>query len=201
MRLTGTWPAACLVVALAGTTLGAQNKTANFDHREWVRRVDFGATVTTTSYLVYPGTEGYDEGCAGRPMTTMVGAGTSSLLGVLWVRQSHCLGALESPVEGPGVIPLAGGRFEFVDARGKTVLGQYRGRLVATPNAGMGEVVPYGAWLIQGAACVSGGTRYPRIVDDCAADKYAPVRGAMNLNSLEATLFLDQTIGLAYGRD
>lgn len=205
MRLTGTWPAACALAALVATPLGAQSRTTaapapQADHREWMRRIDFGATLTTTSYLVYPGTDGYDEACGGRAMTSMVGAGASNLLGVLWVRQTHCLGVLETTADGTMVIPITGGSFEAVDARGKTVTGKYRGRLVPTPNAGMGEIVPYGTWLIQGSACVNGGTRFPKIVDDCAADKYAPIRGIADLNALQTTVFMDQTLGVAGGR-
>jgi hypothetical protein len=199
MRLTGSFALAATLLAVGAGPAAAQGKpgSAEGDHYRFARRVPFAATLMTTLQTVFPGADGYNDACAGSPMHTLVGAGTSELFGLVWVRQSHCIGASEATPEGVTTIPITGGTFELVDTKGKTILGQYRGRLVGTFNAGFHELGPFGHWLIQGQACVSGGTRYAGIVDDCTAGKSAPVRGFANLTTLDATLFLDQTFGVS----
>ncbi len=202
----------CAVVALTGVVVEAgpaeqKPGTQASDHREWARRVPFRATLETTGGMVQDGQPGYDADCAGAPMASIVGVGASDLLGVLWLRQTHCLGVPDKSTD-PATIPFSNGKFELIDARGKTVKGQYRGRLVATFNVMFDELGPMpGHWLIQGQACVSGGDRYARIVDDCAQGKYAPTRGffdmtmgIFDLATGRAQVFLDQTIGVM-GRD
>jgi hypothetical protein len=59
---------------------------------------------------------------------------------------------------------------------------------------------PQGAWVIEGLVCISGGTVFRNIVNDCAGSRFFPARGITILNPFtgdtnEATLFLDQTIG------
>jgi hypothetical protein len=168
------------------------------------RRVPFVATFATTSRLVNYGTPGYTAEyftrCQGAPVLEIQGAGDASLLGVMTDIQSHCL-ALPGPAD-PTALPFFNGVFTFTDARGRTITGQYSGKLVPTNTSvppTMGP--PQGAWIIVGAVCISGGTRVAGIVNDCAAGRYSPARGTTVLNPFvddtnPATLFLDQTIGV-----
>jgi hypothetical protein len=158
------------------------------------RRVPFQVTLETTSRRIYAGDALYDAACNGAVMLDVVGVGTSAEFGLLQDHQAHCLG--EPDYGDPVTIPAVQGSFRLTDGRGRTITGQYRGRLVQTFNAWLGELGPTGQWLIEGEACVSGGTRFASIVDDCAAGRYAPVRGFQNMTAQQATIFLDQTLGV-----
>jgi hypothetical protein len=114
----------------------------------------------------------------------VVGAGETTLLGPVIVRQSHCVRADNS---------VFAGRFTFTDARGRTLSGRYFARLVPTINSKFPPPVPGGPWLIKGSVCISGGLG-GRIRNDCADGRYAPARGITNLTTGDGTVFLDQTI-------
>jgi hypothetical protein len=159
------------------------------------RRVPLAATFETTSRLVYPGDAVYDAACDGSRMVEVSGVGTSSEFGLLKDRQAHCLGAPDFSNDVVR-IPVTQGAFRLTDLLGRTVTGEYRGTLVQTFNGGFNELGPTGQWIIEGEACVSGGTRFDSIVDDCAVGRWAPVRGLQNLTSQQTTVFLDQTVGV-----
>jgi hypothetical protein len=100
-------------------------------------------------------------------------------------------------------LPFFSGAFTFTNPAGKTIAGEYHGRLVPTNTSippTMGP--PQGAWIIEGLVCISGGTVLRHIENDCAANLFFPARGITILNPFtgdtnESTLFLDQTIGIA----
>jgi hypothetical protein len=200
MTLTRTWlTTSALVAVMSAQGLAQFNRPAPApaDHREGARRVPFAASLNLTIYSVFDGWPEYDIRCAGANMSQGVGAGASGLFGLVWARASHCLGSLEATPEGVSAFPFTEGRFELVDTRGRTVVGQYRGRLLETFNGHTSEWGPTGHWLVQGNACVSGGTRYAHIVDDCAAGRFAPMNGLVNFDTMDGKLHFDQTIGVA----
>ncbi len=174
-------------------------------------RLPFQATLQTTSKLILPvipdGTpspppnpEYWDNAdfvsrCDGAPVLDVRGAGNATLLGALFDSQVHCVG-LPQPA-GDGVkIPFFNGEFTFTDGLGRTITGRYFGQLVSTITShlpGGPTDAPTGSWLVEGNLCISGGN-YARIVDDCAANRYAPARGITNLSTGDAAIFIDQTI-------
>jgi hypothetical protein len=158
-------------------------------------REPFAATVQTTVSAVFPGSPGYDASllarCHGGPALKIAGAGDASFLGVITDEQSNCQGANGQFTDGV---------FRFTDAHGRTIIGQYSGRLVPTFNADLSTVPPTGAFVVFGQACISGGTRFAHITDDCAAHRYSPVRGLTNIRidgTGDAVIFLQQTIGVS----
>lgn len=171
-------------------SLGAHGEAASRPGR----RVPLQVTLETTSRLVYPGDATYDAGCDGSPMAEVMGVGASTEFGVLKTRQALCLGGTDYSGD-LATIPVQGA-FKLTDARGRTIIGQLRGRFQQTFSGGMGEVTPWGLWILEGDACVSGGTRFDGIADDCAAGRSAPFRGFENFNVPQATLFFDQTLGV-----
>ena len=88
-----------------------------------------------------------------------------------------------------------GGVFKLTNADGQTIQGRYFGQLVPTFNSIFPPPAPEGTWLINGNVCISGGS-VGDIENDCAAHRYEPARGITNLSTGDATIFLDQPIGI-----
>lgn len=191
MRAFKTVVSLCVLATMSVPAM--QARTGDQD-RFGGRRLPLRATLQVTTQVLYPGDPNYDAGCGSAPMAEFVGVGTGAELGVLNDHQIHCLGATDFSTD-PITIPLGPGSFKFTDARGRTLVGHYRGKLVQTFAGYLGEMGPQGSWLLEGEACVSGGTIADRIVDDCAANRYAPIKGMQNLTMQQATLFFDQTFG------
>lgn len=185
---------ATMAVAVASTAVadGRASERAPFKASLAVagRVIFFGTTEYTQQYL---------DRCHMAPVNLIQGAGDVSFLGVIADTQSHCLGTQDPTA--PNTLPFFGGVFTFTNPAGQTVTGEYHGRLVPTNTSippTMGP--PQGAWVIEGLVCISGGTVFRNIVNDCAASRFFPARGITILNPLtgdtnEATLYLDQTIG------
>jgi hypothetical protein len=101
-------------------------------------------------------------------------------------QQSHCIRADGS---------FFGGVFTLTNADGSTIRGRYFGQLEPTFNSIFPPPAPGGTWLINGNVCISGASR--RDIDsDCPAHRYEPARGITNLSTGDATIFLNQTIGI-----
>jgi hypothetical protein len=153
-------------------------------------RTRFRADLQLTSRLVRPA-PGRCSDEPGHPpvvgLLEVIGAGETTLLGPVLVRQSHCVRADNSAFAG---------RFTLTDPRGRTLSGRYFARLVPTFNSKVPPPAPGGPWLIKGNVCISGGLA-GGIRKDCAVDHYEPVRGITNLTTGDATVFLDQTIRIA----
>jgi hypothetical protein len=101
-------------------------------------------------------------------------------------KQSHCVRADGSFFEG---------RFQLTNAHGRTIRGRYFGRLEPTLNSTFPPPVPGGPWLINGNVCISGGNAGD-IENDCAVNRYQPARGITNLSTGDATIILNQSIGI-----
>jgi hypothetical protein len=188
-----------MTICVLGTMSVPAIHAGAVDQDRFGRRIPLRATLETTSHLVYSGDAAYDAGCAGAPMADVIGVGNAQEFGLVRARQAHCLGTPDFTAD-PVTIPIGPGSFKLTDGRGRTITGHYRGRLVQTFNAGFNELGPTGVWLIDGEACVSGGTIADHIVDDCTAGRYSPMKGIQNLDTQQATLFLDQTFGARDGR-
>jgi hypothetical protein len=168
-------------------------------------RLPFKTSLAVAGRVIFYGTPGYTQQyfdrCHGAPVNVIQGGGDASFLGAITDVQSHCLGAQDPTA--PSTLPFIGGVFTFTNAAGKNITGEYHGRLVPT-NTSIPPTIgpPQGAWIIEGLACISGGTVLRNIVNDCTASRFFPARGITILNPFtgdtnEATLFLDQTIGTA----
>jgi hypothetical protein len=149
----------------------------------------FRAHLQTTSRLVEPPL----ERCSDQPglprvvgLLEVVGAGDATFLGPVVVEQSHCVRADGS---------FFGGVFTLTNADGRTIQGRYFGHLEPTFNSTFPPPAPGGPWLINGNVCISGGSR-SGIDNDCPPDRYEPAQGITNLSTGDATIFLDQTIGI-----
>jgi len=176
---------------------------ASLAFAEDLERVPFKAAFAVTGRVILYCTPDYTQQdldrCHMAPVDLIEGAGDALHLGVMSDVQSHCLGAQDPSA--PATLPFFGGLFAFTNAQGQTVTGEYHGRLVPTNTSippTMGP--PQGAWIIEGVVCVSGGTLFRHIENDCKANRFFPARGITILNPLtgdtnESTLFLDQTIG------
>jgi hypothetical protein len=170
-----------------------------------VERVPFKASFAVAGRVIFYGspdyTQQYLDRCHMAPVNLIQGAGDASYLGTMTDVQSHCLGTQDPTA--PNALPFFGGAFIFTSPDGRTITGEYHGRLVPTNTSippTMGP--PQGAWIIEGLVCISGGTVFRNIVNDCVANLFFPARGITILNPLtgdtnESTLFLDQTIGMA----
>jgi hypothetical protein len=166
------------IFATVGTTVLASNgdRTARLP---WIGQAQLASVIVT------PGNPLYPERCVGRPAAVVAGAGLTTLLGQLVAQQSHCLGD-------NGAFDL--GEFTFTNTSGRTIHGKYHGQLVpafppppgATPGAG----------IIQGRVCVAGGTAVSGIVNDCAADRYSPALGVLNLVTGDGAIIIDYALGL-----
>jgi hypothetical protein len=91
--------------------------------------------------------------------------------------------------------PFFNGVFRLRNADGQTIRGRYFGHLEPTFNSTSPPPAPGGPWLIIGNVCISGGSAGD-IDNDCSVNHYEPSRGITNLSTGDATIFLDQTIGI-----
>jgi hypothetical protein len=177
--------------------------SAAFADEDFAERVPFKASFAVAGRVVLYGTTDYTQQdldrCHMAPVDLIEGAGDASYLGVMSDIQSHCLGAQDP--NAPDTLPFFGGVFTFTNAQGRTLTGEYHGRLAPTNTSippTMGP--PQGAWIIEGQVCISGGTLFRHIENDCKANRFFPALGITILNPLtgdtnQSTLFLDQTIG------
>jgi hypothetical protein len=150
-------------------------------------RKRFRAFLQTTSRLVPPPS----RRCSDQPglspvvgLLEVIGAGDATFLGPVVDEQSHCVREDGS---------FFNGVFKLTNADGRTIRGRYFGHLEPTFNSTFPP--PGGPWLIIGNVCISGGSAGD-IDNDCSAHRYEPARGITNLSTGDATIFLDQTIGL-----
>lgn len=184
-----------LVLSLIGRAAIADEHSAE--------RVPFKASFAVAGRVIFIGTPDYTQQyldrCHMAPVDLIEGAGDASFLGTMTDVQSHCLGN-QDPTD-PSALPFLGGVFTFTNPDGRTITGEYHGRLVPTYSSippTMGP--PQGAWIIEGMVCISGGTVFRHVANDCAANLFFPARGLTILNPLTgdtnaSTLYLDQTIG------
>jgi hypothetical protein len=184
-----------LVVVLALTFIGISLTVSSamaMDGRlaEAHERKRFRADLQTTSRLVQPPPPGR---CGDQPrlppvvgLLEVVGAGDATFLGPVVVEQSHCVREDGS---------FFGGVFRLTNADGRTIRGRYFGHLESTFNSTFPPPAPGGPWLINGNVCISGGSGGD-IDNDCSVHRYEPARGITNLSTGDATIFLDQTIGI-----
>ena len=158
------------------------------DSRDHVLRFTWRGHAQTASKIVPPGDAQHDAArCGTDPQAVISGAGVTTLLGQFMATQSHCLRLAD--------FSFYGGVFSYTTPDGKTVEGQYRGQF-APALLPPSQSPPRGSVLILGNLCVKGGTAHPRIVDDCAADRYSPARGILNLDTGDGTVFLDYELGI-----
>jgi hypothetical protein len=197
-------PGATVLIACA--LLGMNSAAA---HDDW--RVAFQAAASLTGKVILPDPGNpdylpYADRCQGAPVQVIQGAGDSPLLGLFTDVQSHCLGSPLSDPQHPGkfVLPFFNGVFTFTNSSGHTIKGAYKGQLRQTdtssppPNP---STPPAGAWVVDGRVCVSGGSLFNDIVNDCTTGRYFDATGLTNLDPFTdnvnlTTLFLHQTIGL-----
>jgi hypothetical protein len=152
-------------------------------------RKRFRADLQTTSMLIQPPPGRCDDQPGHQPVVGLldvVGAGDATFLGPVVDEQSHCVRADGSFFRGV---------FKLTNADGDTIRGRYFGRLEPTFNSIFPPPAPGGSWLIIGNVCISGGSAGD-IDNDCSAHRYEPARGITNLSTGDATIFLDQTIGI-----
>jgi hypothetical protein len=176
-----------LVVILALTFIGVSLPVSSA-MAEAHERKRFRADLQTTSRLVQPPVRCSDQ--PGLPpvvgLLEVVGAGDATFLGPVVVEQSHCVRQDGSFFRGV---------FKLTNADGDTIRGRYFGHLEPTFNSTFPPPAPGGPWLINGNVCISGGSAGD-IDNDCSAHRYEPARGITNLSTGDATIFLDQTIGI-----
>jgi hypothetical protein len=169
-------------ISLTGSTMDGSLAQAH-------ERKRFRAFLQTTSRLVEP-PPGRCSDQPGLPpvvgLLEVVGAGDATFLGPVVDEQSHCVRADGSFFRGV---------FKLTNADGDTIRGRYFGHLEPTFNSVFPPPAPAGHWLILGNVCISGGS-VGDIDNDCSADDYEPARGITNLSTGDATIFLDQTIGI-----
>jgi hypothetical protein len=152
-------------------------------------RKRFRADLQTTSRLVQPSLERCNDQPGLSPVVGLlevVGAGDATFLGPVVDEQSHCVRADGS---------FFNGVFRLRNADGQTIRGRYFGHLEPTFNSTSPPPAPGGPWLIIGNVCISGGSAGD-IDNDCSVNHYEPSRGITNLSTGDATIFLDQTIGI-----
>ena len=136
------------------------------------------------SRIVLPGDPLHPDRCAG-PAAILGGAGLTTLLGQFVGQQSHCLNPDGS---------FDQGQFVFTATDGRTIRGRYYGQIVPAVAPPPNELPTSG--VILGSVCVQGGTAFSHIVNDCAAQRYAPARGVLNLTTGDGTIFLDYALGV-----
>ena len=152
-------------------------------------RKRFRADLQTISRLVEPPLGRCSDQHGLSPVVGLlevVGAGDATFLGPVVVEQSHCVRADGSFFRGV---------FKLTNADGDTIRGRYFGHLEPTFNSTFPPPAPGGPWIIHGNVCISGGSAGD-IDNDCSANHYEPARGITNLSNGDATIFLDQTIGI-----
>jgi hypothetical protein len=148
------------------------------------RRRPWSGHAQLASRIVVPGDPLHPTRCDG-PAAILGGAGLTNLLGQFLGQQSHCLNQDGS---------FDKGHFVFTATDGRTIRGQYYGRIV--PAVPPPPDQPPTSGLILGSVCVQGGTAFDHIVNDCAAHRYAPARGVLNLTTGDGTIFLDYALGV-----
>jgi hypothetical protein len=200
---------AMLTASLLASTINASSAE---NHGAGLR-LPFAAQATLSGKVILPNPADpaytpYSSQCLGQaPVQVIQGAGDSPDLGLFTDVQSHCLSLPEADPLRPGkvILPFFGGIFTFTNADGRTVTGQYEGELRETDTStapSSAAAPPTGGWIIEGRICVSGGTLFKNIVNDCKAGRWFDARGLTILDPLTgnanlATLFLHQTIGIA----
>jgi len=162
--------------AVVGLAQADNTNESGFGTRQWRGQAQ------VASRIVGPGDPLHPARCAG-PAAILGGAGLTSLLGLLTAEQSHCLNADGS---------FDRGRFVFTATDGRTISGRYYGQIV--PAVAPPPDQPPSNGIILGSVCIQGGTAFDHIVDDCAAGRYAPARGVLNLTTGDGTIFLDYTL-------
>jgi hypothetical protein len=153
--------------------------------RDRIVRLHLRGHAQSGSVVRTPGETLHPERCLVRPAAVITGAGLSTVLGQFVVRQSHCLDNTGGFDEG---------QFEFVRTDGTTVTGRYTGQLIPSPSPTQGD--PPTSAVISGRVCIDGGTAFPDIVDDCAAGRYSPALGVLNLVTGDGTIFIDYLLGV-----
>jgi hypothetical protein len=210
------WRGYLKALPLAALVTGMTVMAARADERG-MERLPFRATFSVASVVNPPVPPGLNIDRCGSPAPVQVvqGAGVASYLGVFTDAQSHCLGlpGPQPPCEAVpvGTLPFSGGEFTFTNPNDKNILGKYCGYLAPTESSSFKNGLPVGAWIIHGMVCVSGGTVFRNVVDDCMAGRYFPARGITLLNPVidkdstattdgtnPGTLFLEQTIGVRH---
>ena len=177
------------VVTLIGTNLTLSSMAIHGSRAEAHERNRFRADLQTTTRLVEPPPGRCADQHGLSPVVGLlevVGAGDATFLGPVVDEQSHCVRADGS---------FFGGVFKLTNADGDTIRGRYFGHLEPTFNSTFPPPAPGGPWLIIGNACISGGSA-GNIDNDCSVRHYEPARGITNLSTGDATIFLDQTIGI-----
>jgi len=176
-------------VTLIGINLTVSSMLIDDSLAEAHERKRFRADLQTTTRLVDPPPGRCTDQHGLSPVVGLlevVGAGDATFLGPVIDEQSHCVRADGS---------FFRGIFKLTNADGHTIRGRYFGHLEPTFNSTFPPPAPGGPWLIIGKACISGGSAGD-IDDDCSAYHYEPARGITNLSTGDATIFLDQTIGI-----
>jgi hypothetical protein len=212
MTMNSRWlrMTAMLTASLFASTINA----SSVENHSAGLRLPFAAQATLSGKVIPPNPADpayapYFSQCLGgqAPVQVIQGAGDSPDLGLFSDIQSHCLGLPEADPLRPGkvVLPFFGGVFTFTNTEGRIVTGQYEGQLRETDTSNppaSATAPPTGGWIIEGRVCVSGGTLFKNMVDDCKAGRWFAARGLTILDPLTgnanlATLFLHQTIGIA----
>ncbi len=202
-----------LVVLLADIFACTRVSASSEEDRGKGRRLPFEAQATLSGKVILPNPADpayipHISQCLGgqAPVQVIQGAGDSPQLGLFTDVQSHCLGLPEADPLRPGklVFPFFGGVFTFTNSNGQTISGQYQGQLRETDTSvapASAAAPPTGGWVIEGQVCISGGTLFKQVVDDCKAGRWFDARGLTILDPLAgnnnlATLFLHQTVGV-----
>jgi hypothetical protein len=167
-------------ITVTSVLLIALGITQNSIRAEERRR--FKADLQTASRLVEAPAGRCDDEPGKSPVVGLlevVGTGDASLLGPVIDEQSHCVRQ---------DLSFFNGRFALTNAGHLTIEGRYNGQLVPTFDNDS-------HFLIMGNICVSGGT-VGHIENDCRAGHFEPARGITSLATGEATILLDQSIGV-----
>ena len=178
-----------LAVAFIGISLTVSSIATDGSLAHAHERKRFRADLQTTTRLVEPPPGRCVDQHGSSPVVGLlevVGAGDATFLGPVVDEQSHCVRADGS---------FFGGVFKLTNADADTIRGRYFGHLEPTFNSIFPPPAPGGPWLIIGNACISGGSA-GNIDNDCSVRHYEPARGITNLSTGDATIFLDQTIGI-----
>jgi hypothetical protein len=167
-------------ITITSVLLIALGITQNSVRAEERRR--FKADLQTASRLVEAPAGRCDDEPGNSPVVGLlevVGSGDASLLGPVIDEQSHCVRQ---------DLSFFKGRFTLSNAGHLTIEGRYNGQLVPTFDNDS-------HFLIMGNICISGGT-IGHIENDCRAGHFEPARGITSLATGEATILLDQSIGV-----
>src|SRR5262245_47683814 len=178
-----------LALAFIGIRLTASSIATDGSLAQAHERKRFRADLQTTTRLVEPPPGRCVDQHGSSPVVGLlevVGTGDATFLGPVVDEQSHCVREDGS---------FFNGVFRLRNADGQTIRGRYFGHLEPTFNSTFPPPAPGGPWLIIGNACISGGS-FGDIDNDCSVHHYEPARGITNLSTGDATIFLDQTIGI-----